>query len=106
MLVEAGVPAGPINSVAEALADPQVQANGMLLEMEHPKTGTVRATGNPMRMSAGRTSVDVSEVSGEERTEEIARMLGGSKGSEKRLALAAEMLNGRRPEHTTRTMRP
>ena len=41
-----------VSSNAEALADPQVRTNGMLLEMEHPKTGKVRATGNPMRIAA------------------------------------------------------
>ena len=33
-LEKAGVPAGPINSVAEALQDPQVAARGMLIEPE------------------------------------------------------------------------
>ncbi len=78
LLVEAGVPAGPINSVAEALADPQVQANGMLLEMEHPKTGTVRATGNPMRMSAGRTRHDPPPLLGEHTDAVLGELLGYS----------------------------
>ena len=34
VLEKAGVPAGPINSVAEALQDPQVAARGMLIEPE------------------------------------------------------------------------
>jgi DNA repair protein RecN (Recombination protein N) len=40
----------------------------------------------------GRTFARVDDVTGDERLGEIARMLGGSQGSEKRLALAAEML--------------
>jgi len=40
----------------------------------------------------GRTFTEVSPVSGEERVTEIARMLGGREGSEKRLALARELL--------------
>jgi DNA repair protein RecN (Recombination protein N) len=40
----------------------------------------------------GRTFTHVAEVSGHERIAEIARMLGGREGSQKRLALAREML--------------
>jgi crotonobetainyl-CoA:carnitine CoA-transferase CaiB-like acyl-CoA transferase len=32
-LEDQGIPAGPINTVAEALADPQIQARGMVLEL-------------------------------------------------------------------------
>jgi DNA repair protein RecN (Recombination protein N) len=39
-----------------------------------------------------RTYADVSGVDGEDRKREIARMLGGEEGSDKRMALAAEML--------------
>ena len=47
----AGVPAGPINSVAEALADPHVQARGMVQQLTHPQAGDVNALGNPVKMS-------------------------------------------------------
>jgi formyl-CoA transferase len=48
---QAGIPAGPIYSVAEALADPQAQARGMTLEYEYPGVGKVRALGNPVKFS-------------------------------------------------------
>jgi formyl-CoA transferase len=47
----AGIPAGPIYSVAEALADPQAQARGMTQEYEHPLAGRVKALGNPVKLS-------------------------------------------------------
>ena len=47
----AGVPAGPINSVPEALADPHVRARGMVQELTHPQAGRVNALGNPVKMS-------------------------------------------------------
>ena len=47
----AGVPAGPINSVPEALADPHVRARGMVQELAHPQAGRVPALGNPVKMS-------------------------------------------------------
>jgi formyl-CoA transferase len=48
---QAGVPAGPIYSVAEAHADPQAQARGMTLEYEYPGVGWVKALGNPVKFS-------------------------------------------------------
>jgi formyl-CoA transferase len=48
---EAGVPAGPIYSVPEAHADPHARARGMVVEMQHPELGRVKALGNPVKMS-------------------------------------------------------
>jgi formyl-CoA transferase len=48
----AGIPAGPIYSVPEALADPHARARGMVQELEHPVAGRVKALGNPVKMSA------------------------------------------------------
>ena len=49
----------------------------------------------------GRTFTRVAEIEGENRLGEIARMLGGSEGSEKRLALAREMLQKRKGRSTS-----
>ncbi len=46
-----GIPCGPINSYAEAFADPQVAARGMVVEAEHPSLGTTRTVGTPIKMS-------------------------------------------------------
>ena len=50
-LDEAGVPCGPINDLDEVYSDPQVQARDMVVELEHPKVGTVRNIGLPLKMS-------------------------------------------------------
>jgi len=47
----AGVPAGPILDVAQALAHPQVAARGMVVPLEHPRAGQTRVTGVPVRLS-------------------------------------------------------
>jgi crotonobetainyl-CoA:carnitine CoA-transferase CaiB-like acyl-CoA transferase len=49
----AGVPGGPINTVAEAFADPQAIARGMRVEMSHraSSTGVVSLIGNPTKLS-------------------------------------------------------
>jgi hypothetical protein len=51
-LNEAGVPAGPVNTVPAALEDPQVVAREMVTEIEHPVAGTVKMLGSPVKLSA------------------------------------------------------
>ncbi|MDB6043055.1 MAG: L-carnitine dehydratase/bile acid-inducible protein [Gammaproteobacteria bacterium] len=46
-----GVPAGPINSIAEVFADPQVKHRQMRLDIPHPLAGTVPQVASPMRFS-------------------------------------------------------
>jgi crotonobetainyl-CoA:carnitine CoA-transferase CaiB-like acyl-CoA transferase len=50
-LTAAGVPAAPVNNVAEMVADPQVQAREMFVELDHPTYGPVTITGTPLKLS-------------------------------------------------------
>lgn len=50
-LETAGVPCGPINTVAQAFANPQVQARGMQIQLPHPLAGQVPLMGSPMKFS-------------------------------------------------------
>ena len=52
-LVAAGIPAGPINFPDHTLADEQLIARRMIVELEHPLLGLVRSIGNPIRMAEG-----------------------------------------------------
>jgi crotonobetainyl-CoA:carnitine CoA-transferase CaiB-like acyl-CoA transferase len=51
LLDGAGIPAGPINLVSEALASSQTMARDMVVEMDHPAIGPIRMTGLPLRFS-------------------------------------------------------
>jgi crotonobetainyl-CoA:carnitine CoA-transferase CaiB-like acyl-CoA transferase len=51
-LERAGVPCGPINTVADVFADPQVQARGLKLDLPHPSIGLVPSVANPIKYSA------------------------------------------------------
>ncbi len=51
-LEAAGVPAGPINTVDKALADPQILARNMVVTATDSVIGDLKMAGNPIKMSA------------------------------------------------------
>ena len=51
LLNDNGIPAGPINTVSEAFADPQVQALGVVHSLPHPTAGELKLVGPPFRLS-------------------------------------------------------
>ncbi|GAA1279412.1 hypothetical protein GCM10009609_48610 [Pseudonocardia aurantiaca] len=51
-LLDAGVPAAPIQDYRQACDDPHTTARGMVVTMEHPVEGKVIGLGIPVKMSA------------------------------------------------------
>jgi CoA:oxalate CoA-transferase len=51
VLNKAGVPCGPVNSVAEVFKDPQILAQNMVMDVDHPGHGIVRMLGFPVKFS-------------------------------------------------------
>ena len=54
----AKVPCGPINDIAQALADPQIAARGMRVDLPHALAGTVPLVANPIKLSATPAAYD------------------------------------------------
>ncbi len=75
-LESAGVPCGPIRTVAEVLADPQVLHRQMLQEVEHPTAGRVRQTGLPVKLSATPGRIRSAPPTLGQHTDAILRELG------------------------------
>ena len=50
-LLEAGVPAAPINDIAQVVSDPHTAAREMFVDIEHPVAGMTKLTGNPIKLS-------------------------------------------------------
>ena len=50
-LLEAGVPCGAIHDYGQVVADPHTLAREMVVEVEHPVEGVVRALGVPVKLS-------------------------------------------------------
>lgn len=51
LLEAAGVPAGPINSVADVFAEPQLQARDMQVTVPHTLNASLQLVGNPIKLS-------------------------------------------------------
>ena len=76
LLNAAGVPAGPVNTVPAALAQPQVAAREMVVEVEHPVAGTLKMLGSPLKLSAQPTSIRRPPPVLGEHTDEILAEVG------------------------------
>jgi crotonobetainyl-CoA:carnitine CoA-transferase CaiB-like acyl-CoA transferase len=75
---EVGVPAGPINNLADVFADPQVVARGMRIDLPHPaaKDGTIPGVRSPITINGRRAAADRAPPRVGEHTEEILREIG------------------------------
>jgi crotonobetainyl-CoA:carnitine CoA-transferase CaiB-like acyl-CoA transferase len=51
LLNKAGVPCGPINTIDQTFADPQVRHLGIATPIDHPKLGPQKVVGQPIHMS-------------------------------------------------------
>jgi crotonobetainyl-CoA:carnitine CoA-transferase CaiB-like acyl-CoA transferase len=51
LMNEAGVPCGPINSIDQTFAEPQVQHLGIAKRVHHPKLGDIRVVGQPINLT-------------------------------------------------------
>ena len=76
LLNAAGVPCGPINSVDQVFADPQVQHLGAATEVTHPKLGRYKLLAQPARLSRTPAAVVAATPDPGEHTDEILRELG------------------------------
>jgi crotonobetainyl-CoA:carnitine CoA-transferase CaiB-like acyl-CoA transferase len=75
-LEAAGVPVGPINRIGDMLADPQVAARGMVVNVAHPRGGTTPTLGLPIKLSETPGSVRSGAPSLGQHTREVLVSLG------------------------------
>lgn len=77
LLHAARIPCGPVNNFQQALADPQVRARDMVLDVELHNGDTVQMPGNPIKLSAAQTRPVLRPPQLGEHTQEV---LGGLVG--------------------------
>ena len=87
-LAARGVPAGPVNTIADAFAEPQAEERGMKISMPHPLagSGSIDLIGNPVKFSeTPATYRKPPPVLGEHTDEVLEEMLGLDEGERKKL---------------------
>lgn len=72
----AGVPAGPVHTIGEALSHPQTLARGMVVETVHPQAGPTRGVGCPIHFSATPTPASTPAPLLGQHTRELLREAG------------------------------
>ena len=79
---DAGVPCGPVRTIEELCADPQIHHREMVVEMEHARTGVLKVMGNPMKLSDTPGELRLPPPLLGEHTEEILTGLLGKSDAE------------------------
>jgi len=84
----AGIPAGPIHSIAQMAADPQTLAREMVVPLDHPVAGRTHALGLPIKLGATPGSIRRPAPTYGQHTREVLRAHGF--GDDEIAALADE----------------
>ena len=71
------VPCGPVNTVDQAAKDPQLMYREGIIDMAHPKLGTLKAVNSPLRLSRTPPTIDhVAPDLGQHTGEVLGELLG------------------------------
>ncbi len=74
----AGIPCGPINTIDQVFADPQIQHLGMATPVQHPRLGRTDLVASPVNMSGLARGVRTATPERGEHTDEVLRGVGYS----------------------------
>jgi formyl-CoA transferase len=85
LLAEAGVPCGAVQDTGEVLADPQLKAREMIVDVDYPARGTYQTVGCPVKMSESPVSVTRPPLLGEHTAEVLGALCGVDPDEVKRL---------------------
>ncbi len=88
VLGAAGVPCARVNSVLEALEEPQALARGDVVEHDHPVLGRVRTLRTPLRLSEGERVPSRGPFWGEHTAEVLIELCGYTRERVRELARA------------------
>jgi crotonobetainyl-CoA:carnitine CoA-transferase CaiB-like acyl-CoA transferase len=93
-LLQAGVPCGPVNSVEDAVRDPQVIARKLVVETEHPVLGRVRQIQTAVRVGSPREDHRRAPLPQEDADYVLSGVLGYGEAEIEELSQAGAFGNG------------
>jgi crotonobetainyl-CoA:carnitine CoA-transferase CaiB-like acyl-CoA transferase len=76
-----GVPCGPVRLPAEMFEDPHVEANNLIVELEHPVVGKIKMANSPLRMSEAETGARTASPALGQHTREFLVEIGYDSGA-------------------------
>jgi crotonobetainyl-CoA:carnitine CoA-transferase CaiB-like acyl-CoA transferase len=77
LLEPQAVPCGPVNTIADAINEPQCAARELVKTLEHPAIGPLQVIGNAVKMSdCATTATKAPPLLGEDTTDVLSRVLG------------------------------
>jgi len=77
-LLAAGIPASPVNTIDRVIKDPHIAgAREMFVDLEHPVAGKMKVTGNQLKFTNHKVSIDTPAPLLGQHTEEILKELLG-----------------------------
>jgi crotonobetainyl-CoA:carnitine CoA-transferase CaiB-like acyl-CoA transferase len=78
LLEAAGIPCGPIYSVDQAFADPQVRHLGVAAPVHHPRLGPTHMVASPLNITGGDKTLRAAAPIGPDHTDEVLAAAGYS----------------------------
>ena len=69
------VPVAPVHTIAEALADEQIQARDMIVEVKHPRFGVLREVGTPVKTEGASPNLTPAPALGQHTDEILTSLL-------------------------------
>ena len=78
LLRNAGVPCGEIQDYGQVFADPHLRERGFFIDLPHPRLGSVRALGTPLRLRSSPARIERAGPLLGEHSAEVLREMGHS----------------------------
>jgi CoA:oxalate CoA-transferase len=77
IMQKAGVPVGEVNTVDKIVEDPNIKLREMIIELQHPKAGTVKIANTPLKLSKTPAKIEITAPLLGQHTDELLHDLLG-----------------------------